>query len=701
MKVDTWFSDDPAADLAGNYGRGQFLEATWAVLRQAQSIKSSTVFGLVGPWGSGKSSMLQWLQRKAEAESDLPWNFVRFNPWDFQDDASLQTGFIAELSGAFESSPLKKAREALSAFARSVAPLTSIAGFLGVDPSHAVEGFAKLLDGDRSVARARAALEAALEEAEVPTLVVIDDLDRVSADELLLTLKLVRQIGRLPHVHYLLSYDEQTLIDVLSHTSLVGRSSASRARDYLEKVVQARFDVPALRPIDVRALVNLELAELSTSGTIRISEADAARFSSAFFAFLAARLSTPRAINRYFAQVRMVSPGMLGEVDNVDYLVLSWLRTAEPGAYALIQRHRDELVGAPYFGGSRTDDAESKARVAKWRSRLIEGGTRDSEVEGVASAIGFLFPRFSYLWSSSTSDSEPAKPLRLAHESYFDRYFSFGLPPEDIADAVVERALSDLAAGEAGSSAVTLVELAAISNADAVLEKVARGLERESRSSRELFDWLANLWSSMPAKADAIRPGARLESALSARLRTLDESLVTVYLQSLAAHVSLLLNTLDTALRPQRGSEFRLLESQTRMVRDVVRQELLREGSSPSAIRSELRPAVWAWSRLDPSGFSDWFEAQRIEHGDLNALGFFVQSYVTLGAKRAPYLSYLDFEEASKFFELDELRRTYSAEILTSPELSSDRFEGPPDTPQNRVDVALASLRIEPNPDSP
>lgn len=80
-----------------------------------------------------------------------------------------------------------------------------------------------------------------------PILVVVDDLDRLTAEELLAAFKLVRLVGRFPHVHYMLSYDEHTLIVLLDHTDLVSASDERRGLDDLEKIVQVRIDMPLLR----------------------------------------------------------------------------------------------------------------------------------------------------------------------------------------------------------------------------------------------------------------------------------------------------------------------------------------------------------------------------------------------------------------------------------------------------------------------
>jgi hypothetical protein len=121
---------------------------------------------------------------------------------------------------------------------------------VGVDASGTVGLVGALIAGDRSPEKLRAEAADGLAGLEHPILVVLDDLDRLDPDELLFTFKLVRMLGRLPNVYYLIAYDEDTLLDILRRTDLVG-DAPGRAQQYLEKMVQVRLDVPpARRPAD-------------------------------------------------------------------------------------------------------------------------------------------------------------------------------------------------------------------------------------------------------------------------------------------------------------------------------------------------------------------------------------------------------------------------------------------------------------------
>jgi predicted KAP-like P-loop ATPase len=66
-------------------------------IRRYKGGKSLTI-GLHGPWGSGKSSLLNFLIE--ELSKDAP-NLVveRFNPWNFSDQNRLLTSFFLFFSG--------------------------------------------------------------------------------------------------------------------------------------------------------------------------------------------------------------------------------------------------------------------------------------------------------------------------------------------------------------------------------------------------------------------------------------------------------------------------------------------------------------------------------------------------------------------------------------------------------------------------
>ncbi|WP_331722862.1 P-loop NTPase fold protein [Nocardia sp. NBC_00511] len=60
-------------------------------------------------------------------------------------------------------------------------------------------------------------------------LIIVDDLGRLDANELLAVLKTVRLLGGFPGIHYPLACDQITINDVLSTTAVVGNSPSAHS----------------------------------------------------------------------------------------------------------------------------------------------------------------------------------------------------------------------------------------------------------------------------------------------------------------------------------------------------------------------------------------------------------------------------------------------------------------------------------------
>lgn len=698
LSPSAWFTDDANHAVAPLHGRADFLTRAWEIIDEAHVEPSSTVFALVGPWGSGKSSMLDWLRNRAKVPMETtPWTVVDFNPWDYPDSSTLQMGFFATLQSSFSDAKLDATRRFISDLGLAVAPFTAAAAAWGFyDPSKIVESGAKLLGAGRSAEAARRKLVKALVSTKRPVLIIIDDLDRISADELLLTLKLIRQLGRLPYVHYLLSYDESTILDVLTRTNLIGSGEVRRARDYMEKVVQVRFDVPSLRPEDVVDLTNKALRELSDATGHVIEVTDDHRFQLAYTSFLATRLSTPRGLRRYFAQARVLNSRTAGEIDLVDFLVLTWIRTFEPGVYGLIQHRRMELIGSPLGPDSSLSPkqlSESKlANRAEWRKALHDVGTREADDSATLLAIAALFPRFASAVEVSTRGSTDAP--HLASEDYFDRYFSIGIPDGDLADSVARMAIADLEAGNGHSPAVLKCRTRLAAHPVRAVTKIVTAAEAASIAHPDTFAWLAGIYEANIGRLEPVRATFAIERLVTARLRELPNAQLASVLEAMTGGRKGMLMGMAVrwATQPEDHDEDTLeLTPQTRAVLSRGLEDLIAaDGGSVKEMKWRVWEAVVDWSSLDPAGFSTWLRDQTLTHGEIAALGYFVRLTVSFGATgENTRIERFDLDRAAPFVDLEDLQRRYALDVAAAPE----SIEKIPDTPENRRLAAFSALR--------
>lgn len=501
-------SDDPrdgSAERPDLLNRHEYVTGIASLLEVVRRQSESSVLALIGDWGSGKSSVFEMLREVLLNQED-PWCVGAFNPWAYPDAESIQAGFFVELYSALpEDAHEPKFTEKMATLARRLSPLGALAGAFGVDGKELMQAGADLLGGAESLDASIRSAASDLRRIDRPVLIVMDDIDRLTPDELLTVLKLVRLIGRLPNVYYLLGYDEATLVDVLSSTPLV--KTPERAQAYLEKVVQVRLDMPMLRSSEKLALLDHSLEALCTEAQVTLTADDFERISRMYESAFERSLNTPRAINRLIGQVQAFYPHLRDEVDFVDFLLISWVRTIEPEVYRMIQRESTYILGGSLSltWGLRKDPSAARERQNFWRKRLSAANVSEDAIEPVVTVLGELFPEIRAAFASADKWEEPRNRTTLkavSERDYFERYMVFGVPSDDLRDSVVAQAMRDLAAGAEGA-AVDEIRRCLVSKTELVLSKI-RSLRFEGQ---ELPNWgLAQLL--LEVSPDATQEGS-------------------------------------------------------------------------------------------------------------------------------------------------------------------------------------------------
>lgn len=464
------YSDDPATMSEDRLGRERLAEQMARILQTVAEHSDSSVAALVGSWGSGKTTLVDEIRKTLEESG---WYVATHNPWAYSDYGGAVAGFFSAIRDAVPEGVLGKAwRESLGGWVSRAAPLGAAGGMVGVDASGTVGLVGALIAGDRSPEKLRAEAADGLARLEHPILVVLDDLDRLDPDELLFTFKLVRMLGRLPNVYYLIAYDEDTLLDILRRTDLVG-DAPSRAQQYLEKMVQVRLDVPPLLVDQQIDLINAGIDDLCETHQIELSSDATSRLQEAWSDSLVHYLDQPRAVKRLLTQVDAFWGEVAGEVDFVDFLLVTFLRTFEKASFDLVVEHRAELLGE-HLDFALTKESHS-TRWERWQAMIKERNPRDPRAIGAVLAEMFLVLRSAR--ENMTYGSEYKDDVRrrsgVGSAEFFDRYIQLGVPANDLPDKLVAAAIAQLRSGHSGPE---LEELHAWFEKDA--SKTARKIDR-------------------------------------------------------------------------------------------------------------------------------------------------------------------------------------------------------------------------------
>ena len=388
------------------------------------------VIGVNGVWGSGKSSALGLVRYylKPHVDNDEVL-IIDFSPWWFTSHEALIRGFFDELGGKIEKSLGDKMKGRFRAIGKRLSGLGEAAGSAadaGMPGSGAVvKGAAKIagdwLGKEETVVEAQEHLARQLAAQKMRFLVIIDDIDRLSPEDALALFRLVKSVGRMPNVIYLLAFDRR-----LAEKLVKDRYPAEGAH-YLEKIVQVWFDLPVPTEFDLRQVFLTRLDEIT--GPVPDNR-DAVRLMNAFYGIVARHLKTPRDVVRLLNVLQVSYPPVRGEVDVADFLGIEAIRLFHSELHAAIARNAAMLCGRLRSEGDRDE-----ARRARYNA-LFLSNVADEAKETVRDALCRLFPGLESVWSNhgyaSGFEDQWRSERRICSEAHFASYFRFGLSDETL-----------------------------------------------------------------------------------------------------------------------------------------------------------------------------------------------------------------------------------------------------------------------------
>ena len=369
--------------------------------------------GVLGPWGSGKTSFVNLA--KAEFER-VGAPILDINPWMFSGTQQLVESFFSELSAQL------RVRPDLSEVARGVAEygeaFAGLSWFPVVGPwiergRTATRVLAKVLPLRKGgIADRRGRLEKLLAVRDAPIIVVLDDIDRLSTSEIRDVFKLVRLTGSFPNVVYVVAFDRGRVEAALVEQGVPGR-------DYLEKILQVAVDIPAVS-VDVLSRQVFAAVEGALEGI-----KEPGPFSQTVWPDLYAEIIRPlvrnmRDVRRYAMAVRGTVAALGGQVALADVLALEGVRVFAPDVFGRLHGSVSGLTTTSDTAGE-DEPAELKEQI----DRLIAAAGDQADI--ARSMITRLFPAGERYFPGGSQygsewESKWLKERRVAHEDVLRLY---------------------------------------------------------------------------------------------------------------------------------------------------------------------------------------------------------------------------------------------------------------------------------------
>ena len=138
----------------------------------------------------------------------------------------------------------------------------------------------------------------------------------------------IKGLGDLPNVVYVLVYDEERLIGLVN-SALAQQDSGS----YIEKIVQYSVRLPPINIDDIAKLLERDFRDVFDS----LSENELSRFRFAWNYCIRYYILTPRDLKRLINHYYFARSALTEYTDPIDLLILEVFRLHEPSLYSWLR----------------------------------------------------------------------------------------------------------------------------------------------------------------------------------------------------------------------------------------------------------------------------------------------------------------------------------------------------------------------------
>lgn len=312
----SFYMDDPIVNQDEDIlGRTVFAESLARKILDTQTSKGAFTIGIVAPWGYGKTSFLNLMKKQISGKAIV----INFSPWTYEERKNLTQAFFLELNKI-----LKVYNHSLSN------KLIQYADLLSSAEVPYMRGISNLLkqNNKQSLESLKSDLENALKHIKDPIIVIIDDLDRLGATEIMEVMKIIRNSANFSNIRFIAAYDRDYVTNAIKNLTA--------SENYLEKIFQIEYVLPNF---DIQKLENYLFKKLSFVEEKYELELCFASYKAAF-----EELTNIRDIKRFVNMFQIEYRNLHGEIILADLMNLTILKLKYNTFYTFLAKNHDYIL---------------------------------------------------------------------------------------------------------------------------------------------------------------------------------------------------------------------------------------------------------------------------------------------------------------------------------------------------------------------
>lgn len=411
---------------------------------------NNMIIGIYGKWGYGKTSVLNFIQNELHQDSNIVT--LSFNPWRFSNEDQLLVGFFNDLAKAIDKSLSNGSEKAGDLISKYLIPITTLAG--------KDTWFRKLksLISEPETAELRKRIEALICSEGKRIVVLIDDIDRLTISEIQAVFRMIKLTAGFKYLTYVVAFDKNMVVSALEEK--YGKDSGNIGGSFLEKIIQVPLQLPKIHDSDLRLFCFSEIDNIININDIELSTEDANNFTSVFTGSLEYFLTTPRQVKLYSNVLLFSIPILLNEVSLIDLMLIEGIHVLLPNLYEFIRDRKD------IFLDISTLTAGTQKELNDFTKQALDFNLKNYtqiEKNRIINLLTYLFPKLYSIYNkieyNIINELEWSKNKRICSRDYFEKYFSYSIPSNDISDAYIEDLIkkSDISTFEVFTSKIRAI----------------------------------------------------------------------------------------------------------------------------------------------------------------------------------------------------------------------------------------------------
>ncbi|WP_162623305.1 KAP family P-loop NTPase fold protein [Confluentibacter sediminis] len=420
-------------DLLGYH---PFAKKIQKIIQGYSSNSEPLTIGIYGKWGSGKSSLLNLIERHIEIfhkdKGDKPYIKFHYNPWIYQTKEEMLFDFFETLSRKLNysgSENLKKAGKFIKKYSRylKAVKLSASVGVpkmfnagITVEPYEILQKLGEDLEGeDKGLNELKEDIDKSLNESSKKIIIFIDDVDRLDKDEIFTLFKLIKINADFKNLIFIICLDPDHVAKAIHKRY---GSNKESGKEFLEKIINIPLELPLIEEADLDLFTKEKIKPILAFKNVKKTDLEELLDS-----IRGSYFKSPREIIRIVNSFAISFYAIGDEVNIHDLFWIEFIKIKYPKTYKAIKQFAGNFNNNLFFiDNINFNDAFSDEKgESGFRKKLLNNHKKAYAI------VDFLFPMVK-TGTVSAFQGPKMKPnnildaeLRINHVNHFEKYFSF------------------------------------------------------------------------------------------------------------------------------------------------------------------------------------------------------------------------------------------------------------------------------------